>query len=165
MPHGTGLERIRTILEVDALRILTPTILAALLLVACRETPAPEVATATGTAIEMPSSSTMPAPDAPVTATETTATVAPPFSSTAPTTSIPPITPFPQTASPDIVDRMPPQELSQLVKAGEAVVVDVRYAEQYAAGHIPGSISMPLTELSFRANELPRGKLIVAYCT
>jgi hypothetical protein len=165
MPQGTGIDRFRSILEVDALRILTPTILAALLLVGCRETPAPEVATATDTAIEMPSTSTMPAPQAAVTATDTTTTVTPPSSSTSPTTSMPPTTPFPVTASPDIVDRMPPQELSQLVKAGEAVVVDVRYAEQYAAGHIPGSISMPLPELAFRANELPRGKLIVAYCT
>ncbi|MHB0971006.1 MAG: rhodanese-like domain-containing protein [Thermoanaerobaculia bacterium] len=150
------------------MRILTPTILAALLLVACRETPAPEVATATETTIEVPTTSTMPAPPAPVTATETTATVAPPTSTTTPTTTnpraIPPPTPFP-VQSPEIVDRMPPQELSQLIAAGEAVVVDVRYADQYAASHIPGSISMPLPELAFRANELPRGKLIVAYCT
>jgi hypothetical protein len=147
------------------LRILTPTILAALLLVACRETPAPQVATATEPSIEVPTTSTMPVPQAPVTATatETTATIAPP-TTTNPRT-LPPTTPFPVTGSPEIVDRMPPQELSQLIAAGEAVVIDVRYVDQYAAAHIPGAISMPLTELSPRANELPRGKLIVAYCT
>jgi hypothetical protein len=143
-------------------RILIPTLLAALLLVACKEEPVAEVATATETAIEMPST----APQAPVTTMDPSLPAA---TTTAPSPAgqrpVPPTTPFPQTQSPDVVDRMPVPELSELMRAGDVVVVDVRYAEQYASGHIPGSISMPLPELAFRASELPRGKLIVAYCT
>lgn len=144
------------------MRILTPTILAALLLVACREAPAPEIAAATETAIEIPSAS----PETPVTTTAQTSTD--PFQSLPTTTGGPrftPLVPTPQSQSPELVDRMPAAEVAELMRAGDVVVVDVRYAEQYAAGHIPGSISMPLPELAFRASELPRGKLIVAYCT
>ena len=35
---------------------------------------------------------------------------------------------------------------------------------QYAAGHIPGSISVPIDDLSRRLKHLPRGKEYVAYC-
>ena len=35
-----------------------------------------------------------------------------------------------------------------------AVVVDVRSAGEFASGHIPGSVNIPLEELSFRADEL-----------
>ena len=44
------------------------------------------------------------------------------------------------------------------------VVIDVRPAEEYAAGHIPGALSIPLGELGGRIAELPRTSEIVAYC-
>jgi rhodanese-related sulfurtransferase len=40
----------------------------------------------------------------------------------------------------------------------------VRPAEEYAAGHIPGAVSIPLHELADRLGELPGGGQIVAYC-
>ena len=36
--------------------------------------------------------------------------------------------------------------------------------QQYAAGHIPGALSVPLAELKQRIRELPRQREIVAYC-
>ncbi|MER6175672.1 metalloregulator ArsR/SmtB family transcription factor [Streptosporangium sp. NPDC001681] len=56
------------------------------------------------------------------------------------------------------------QELHARVEAGEVVMLDVRPVEEYLAGHIPGAVSIPVTELAERINELPTGTEIVVYC-
>lgn len=56
------------------------------------------------------------------------------------------------------------EELLRRVRAGEVIVLDVRPSEEYAAGHIPGAVSVPISELKSRLKELPQGKEIVAYC-
>jgi rhodanese-related sulfurtransferase len=48
--------------------------------------------------------------------------------------------------------------------AGEVTLIDVRPADEFAAGHIPGALSIPVTDLPTRAGELSRRKEIVAYC-
>lgn len=55
---------------------------------------------------------------------------------------------------------------SLLAKArnGDVLVLDVRPAAEYEAGHLPFARSMPLAELRRRLAELPPGKEIVAYC-
>jgi rhodanese-related sulfurtransferase len=65
---------------------------------------------------------------------------------------------------PDDTDQLTRQELLDRVRAGTATVIDVRPAEEYAAGHIPGAVSLPLDELQARLAELPDGAEIVAYC-
>jgi rhodanese-related sulfurtransferase len=65
---------------------------------------------------------------------------------------------------PDDTDQLTRQELLDRVRAGTATVIDVRPAEEYAAGHIPGAVSLPLDELKARLAELPDGAEIVAYC-
>jgi rhodanese-related sulfurtransferase/DNA-binding transcriptional ArsR family regulator len=55
-------------------------------------------------------------------------------------------------------------ELARRLRDGEAAALDVRPAEEYAAGHIPGAASIPLAELEQRLDELPRDVEIVAYC-
>ena len=54
--------------------------------------------------------------------------------------------------------------LLERIERGEAAVIDVRPAEEYAAGHVPGAVSIPLPELEKRLGELPAGTEIVAYC-
>lgn len=44
------------------------------------------------------------------------------------------------------------------------VVLDVRPAAEYAAGHIPGALSVPLDQLDAALDRLPVGTEIVAYC-
>jgi rhodanese-related sulfurtransferase/DNA-binding transcriptional ArsR family regulator len=44
------------------------------------------------------------------------------------------------------------------------LVIDVRPAEEYAAGHIPGALSVPLGELKGRIAQFPPAAEIVAYC-
>lgn len=55
-------------------------------------------------------------------------------------------------------------ELRRRLQAGDVAIVDVRPAEEYAAGHIPGAISIPADELEQRLDELPDDVDIVAYC-
>ena len=59
------------------------------------------------------------------------------------------------------VDRV---ELWRRVQAGEVTVIDVRPDEEYAGGHIPGALSVPLAQLEARLAELPADQEIVAYC-
>ncbi len=55
-------------------------------------------------------------------------------------------------------------ELRDRLRTGKVVLLDVRPAEEYQAGHLPDAISIPLNELDRRLDELPRRRTIVAYC-
>ena len=56
------------------------------------------------------------------------------------------------------------EELLRRVRDGEVTVLDVRPAEEYRAGHIPGALSVPVSELKARLRELPKAREVVAYC-
>ena len=56
------------------------------------------------------------------------------------------------------------RELQERLAKGDVVLVDVRPAEEYAAGHIEGARSIPHEELEQRLAELPDDAEIVAYC-
>jgi rhodanese-related sulfurtransferase len=66
--------------------------------------------------------------------------------------------------APDELEAVSRDDLLQRLQRGDAAVVDVRPAEEFAAGHIPGAVSVPLAELAERLDELPRDVEIVAYC-
>lgn len=55
-------------------------------------------------------------------------------------------------------------ELLRRVRHGEVTVLDVRPPEEYRAGHIPGAVSIPVSELAARLGELPKDREVVAYC-
>jgi hypothetical protein len=62
------------------------------------------------------------------------------------------------------VPRISPAQLKERLDAGEDIlVVDSRSAGQYAALHIPGSISVPLDQTQARLDEFPRDREIVFY--
>lgn len=61
----------------------------------------------------------------------------------------------------DTIDR---RELAQRIKRGEVVVLDVRPEPEFAAGHIAGATSVPITELRRHLRALPKGADVVAYC-
>lgn len=65
----------------------------------------------------------------------------------------------------DGVRRITTVELRDLISRGEAFVVDVRNEASYNLGHIRGAKLIPNTQIAQRANELPRDKTIVAYCS
>jgi len=64
----------------------------------------------------------------------------------------------------DDFEPVTPDELARRMTNGEVVVLDVRPDKEYAAGHIAGARSMPVTDISDRLAELPRDKEYVAYC-
>ncbi len=56
------------------------------------------------------------------------------------------------------------EEARKLV-AGGARLLDVRTSREFAAGHLPGAINIPLGELDARLHSLgPKDRPIVAYC-
>jgi 3-mercaptopyruvate sulfurtransferase SseA len=65
----------------------------------------------------------------------------------------------------DGVRRITTAELEELLKQGKTIVVDVRNKASYDASHIPGAKWIPVGEVLARADELPRDKTIVTYCS
>ena len=55
-------------------------------------------------------------------------------------------------------------ELAERISAGDVVVIDVRPAAEFAAGHISGARSIPIDELADNIRNLPAGIEVVAYC-
>ena len=56
-------------------------------------------------------------------------------------------------------------EAQELVKKGQAVVIDVRNQAAYDLGHIQGARLIPAGEILNHVDELPRDKTIVTYCS
>src|SRR5712691_5764915 len=56
------------------------------------------------------------------------------------------------------------EDLMARLGRGDIVVLDTRPANEYAAGHIAGAISVPVAELKSRLHRLPKNKEYVAYC-
>jgi predicted sulfurtransferase len=61
--------------------------------------------------------------------------------------------------------RVTAEEVKRLAAKGEVVIVDVRGKDAYDFEHAEGAISIPLPELEARMAELPKDKLVAAYCT
>ena len=62
------------------------------------------------------------------------------------------------------VEEVSAEEVLRRAEAGDVVVLDVRPTEEYAAGHVPGAVSVPVGELAARLAELPADTEVVAYC-
>lgn len=55
-------------------------------------------------------------------------------------------------------------ELVERLRAGDVVVLDVRPAAEFTAGHLPDAVNVPPNELVQRLGALPAGQQVVAYC-
>lgn len=55
-------------------------------------------------------------------------------------------------------------ELAGRMRDGLVTVVDVRPPEEYAAGHLPGAVNVPLSQMEEHVARLPRDREVVAYC-
>jgi len=64
----------------------------------------------------------------------------------------------------DDLEPIPREELLQRAREGLVTVLDVRPAEEYAAGHVPGAVNVPLKDLERYLDQLQAGQEIVAYC-
>ena len=70
----------------------------------------------------------------------------------------------PAMAAANNLKRISTADAHKQMRAGKAVFVDVRSAEQYRLGHIKGAINIPGSQLTSRLRELPFGKMVIAYC-
>jgi rhodanese-related sulfurtransferase/DNA-binding transcriptional ArsR family regulator len=67
-------------------------------------------------------------------------------------------------AAKDDLEPVPARELLDRAKKGLVTVLDVRPPEEFAAGHVPGAINIPVAELEKRLAEVPKRKEVIAYC-
>jgi rhodanese-related sulfurtransferase/DNA-binding transcriptional ArsR family regulator len=64
----------------------------------------------------------------------------------------------------DELEPVPAREVLDRLKKGLVTLLDVRPAEEYAAGHLPGALNVPIEKLESYLSKLPRRKDVVAYC-
>lgn len=67
-------------------------------------------------------------------------------------------------ANRDEMEAVPAAEVLARAKKGLVVVLDVRPPEEFAAGHLPGAVNIPIHELEKRLKELPKRQEVIAYC-
>ncbi len=64
----------------------------------------------------------------------------------------------------DTLEPVPAEELLDRARRGLVTVLDVRPPEEYAAGHLPGAVNVPLAELERCLGDCDPAKEVVAYC-
>lgn len=62
-----------------------------------------------------------------------------------------------------MTDRLSPDELMALQARETPIVIDVRDADRYAAGHVPGALHIPLAEIERQVPDLPHDRPIITY--
>jgi ArsR family transcriptional regulator len=64
----------------------------------------------------------------------------------------------------DSLEPVPHDELLRRLRDGLVTVLDVRPEDEFALGHLPGAVNIPLRDLERRLAELPPSSEVVAYC-
>ncbi|MBX3503229.1 MAG: metalloregulator ArsR/SmtB family transcription factor [Alphaproteobacteria bacterium] len=64
----------------------------------------------------------------------------------------------------DALEPVSRAEIARRVKEGGVLLLDVRPEDEFALGHLPGALNVPLAQLSRRLSKLPKTLQIVAYC-
>jgi len=67
-------------------------------------------------------------------------------------------------ATKDALEPVPREELLERTRQGRVMVLDVRPPEEFAAGHVPGAVNVPLAELEAWLQDSDPDQEIVAYC-
>jgi DNA-binding transcriptional ArsR family regulator len=64
----------------------------------------------------------------------------------------------------DTMESVTREELAERMRDGLVTVLDVRPPDEFALGHVPGAINVPLGELDMRLSDFDAHREIVAYC-
>lgn len=64
----------------------------------------------------------------------------------------------------DALEPLSRKELLHRIREKQVTLLDVRSADEFKAGHLPGAINVPVNELRRRLKDLPRSQQVVAYC-
>ncbi|MEJ2766262.1 metalloregulator ArsR/SmtB family transcription factor [Photobacterium sp. MCCC 1A19761] len=65
---------------------------------------------------------------------------------------------------PDSLEAISRDELLTRMRESSVTLLDVRPQEEFALGHIPGAVNIPIDELASRFAELPSDQTVIAYC-
>jgi ArsR family transcriptional regulator len=64
----------------------------------------------------------------------------------------------------DALEAVSRADLISRLRDGLATVLDVRPEDEFALGHLPGALNIPLGKLEDRLDELPQEREVIAYC-
>jgi rhodanese-related sulfurtransferase/predicted transcriptional regulator len=64
----------------------------------------------------------------------------------------------------DALDAVSRKDLISRMRDGLVTVLDVRPEDEFALGHLPGALNIPLGKLEHRLGELPADREVIAYC-
>src|SRR6185312_12257181 len=64
----------------------------------------------------------------------------------------------------DALEPVSRDDLVARLREKRITVLDVRPEDEFALGHLPGAVNIPLAELERRLNELPKNREVIAYC-
>jgi len=64
----------------------------------------------------------------------------------------------------DALEAVSRKELISRLRNGLVTILDVRPEDEFALGHLPGALNIPLGKLKQRLGELPVGREVIAYC-
>jgi rhodanese-related sulfurtransferase len=64
----------------------------------------------------------------------------------------------------DALEAVSREDLISRLRNGLVTVLDVRPEDEFALGHLPGALNIPLGKLEHRLSELPTDRDIIAYC-
>jgi rhodanese-related sulfurtransferase len=64
----------------------------------------------------------------------------------------------------DALEAVSREELISRLRNGLVTVLDVRPEDEFALGHLPGALNIPLGKLDDRLDELPADREVIAYC-
>lgn len=64
----------------------------------------------------------------------------------------------------DTLEAVSRDDLLARLQDGMVTVLDVRPEDEFAVGHLPGALNIPLAELERRLGELPADREVIAYC-
>jgi rhodanese-related sulfurtransferase len=64
----------------------------------------------------------------------------------------------------DALEAVSREDLISRLRDGLVMVLDVRPEDEFALGHLPGAVNIPLGKLEDRLGELPAGREVIAYC-
>lgn len=59
------------------------------------------------------------------------------------------------------------EKLAALVSGADRtpfLLLDVRRADEYAAGHVPGAVNLPYDEIAAGKPDVPKDRLVIVYC-
>jgi rhodanese-related sulfurtransferase len=64
----------------------------------------------------------------------------------------------------DALEPVSRTDLISRLRDGLVTILDVRPEDEFALGHLPGALNIPLGKLEQRLGELPAGREVIAYC-